>query len=469
MHLSRRSLLQALTVGAGSIAFGPGRLGGRIARADPNSVPGRLVIFPVAVGGGIDPNVSSYASCPDYPAPTYRGQTVTPGTSTNVTVGPILQPFADRGLQSQLVFMRGLEYRPPFYADAHLTGAACMLTGSANQASDGSISPVNQSIDQYLATKIGAGMPWPSLVMSLAGACASFDANLNAIYGLSDPLDIYSKVFSNLATGPSPALLSRLARRKSVLDAVSTDLNAFMKRLPTEDRMRAEAQTSAIAALEAQLSQTGGSACTAPTIDQNDQDYTTDQNMMPNTVRAWSRPRRGGDGVRNQTRVVTMYTTVAYNSLDCGYDPVDQPDSNHHPLSHGTDNSGTGNPSGQSVWLTERQFLHQLVAELALKLQNIPEAGGTMLDNTIIVIPSENGVVDGHNYYDLCWTTVGGKGLGVKTGQYMNLGTVCDNGSAVPVQRLFVSLLNALGLPDQTFNDDPSASTGSGPLPGYLA
>jgi hypothetical protein len=86
-----------------------------------------------------------------------------------------------------------------------------------------------------------------------------------------------------------------------------------------------------------------------------------------------------------------------------------------------------------------------------------------MLDHTVIFIPTEIG--RGHTSAGLQFLTIGGRGLGVKTGQYLRVGTARQKTMGVPHQRLLVSLLNTMGLPDTTFGDDP----GSGPLPGFLS
>ena len=85
-----------------------------------------------------------------------------------------------------------------------------------------------------------------------------------------------------------------------------------------------------------------------------------------------------------------------------------------------------------------------------------------MLDHTIIFIPTEIG--RGHTNGGLQFVTIGGGGLGVQTGRYMRVGGAREVGQGVPHQRLLVSLLNAMGIADTRFGEDP----GDGPLAGYL-
>ena len=70
----------------------------------------------------------------------------------------------------------------------------------------------------------------------------------------------------------------------------------------------------------------------------------------------------------------------------------------------------------------------------------------------------------GHRNDDLQFVTIGGKNLGVKTGQYLK-GTP-GFGQGTSHTRLLVSFLNAMGMPDETFGDVPGS--GIGPLPGFL-
>ena len=147
-----------------------------------------------------------------------------------------------------------------------------------------------------------------------------------------------------------------------------------------------------------------------------------------------------------------------YAVFKCGFDPVNQGGESLHGLSH--DNTSDGYAS----FKRGKAFMFSLVAELATKLKNIPEAGGNMLDNTIIFVGSEIG--RGHTNAGLQFLTVGGKNLGVNRGRLMRLGAAREPNQGVAHNRLLVSFLQAMGLPDTTFGE--SNGTGAGPLPGYL-
>jgi hypothetical protein len=176
----------------------------------------------------------------------------------------------------------------------------------------------------------------------------------------------------------------------------------------------------------------------------------------------------------DQTRLVIMHDFISDGSernprYGAPFPPINTPGANggQHALSHNGD--GSSNPQFQG-FRRIKAFNTQLACELAAALKAIPEPSGsgeTMLDNTIIYIPTEIG--KGHTPTGLQFATLGGKGLGVKTGQYLKLANDIETPmkECVANQRMLVSLLNALGLPDQTFGEDPTLATGSGPIPGY--
>jgi hypothetical protein len=161
----------------------------------------------------------------------------------------------------------------------------------------------------------------------------------------------------------------------------------------------------------------------------------------------------------DRTRVVLMHSYLReYHppNYKCPWSPANRPNDDFHGLSHDTPGDSFAS------FARAKAFFFQLAGELANKLKAIPEGGGTMLDRTLIFIPTEIG--RGHTSAGLQFLTIGGSGLGVKVGQYLRLGGAREKMTGVPHQRLLVSLLNAMGVADTTFGDDP----GSGPLPGFL-
>jgi hypothetical protein len=341
-----------------------------------------------------------------------------------------------------------------------------MLTGPAATAAN---LPTNLSIDNYIADHLGVTLPWRSLYMaSCSDRSISTLKDLTSQPSQRNPLTVYKNVFGAFtggSGGPSPAVLRRLKRRQSVLDALTSDLNGFVGRLPPEDKLRAEAQLDAVRQMETML--TGQmhppAGCSAPTAPSGSLDYASDINM-PDTMRAFINITVAAFAC-DQTRVAMMHTYLSDDAnYACRWAPCNSALS-FHALSHDFDGKIDG-----SGFALAKGFHFQLVAELAAALKAIPEGSGTMLDNTLIFVPTEIGFADynTHSNAGLLYVTVGGKNLGVKTGQYMMLGRQQGTcGGGVFHQRLLVSLINAMGIQTDTFGDD--ATSGKGPLQGYLA
>jgi hypothetical protein len=450
--LSRRALLQALTVGAGALAFGNGRPGEivRPARAEPTATPKRLIIFPIA-NGVID-----------------HADFGTPGASpTSFTLGPMLAPLEAAGLRNDLVCLGNLEMRRPIHLDTHFGGLVQLLTGTqpVSAAPEGDRSS-HESLDQYAGPIVSRGLNWPSLYMGTMCNIRtySYAKDGSGIPADSDPKNVYKNVFGSLMTGgpPDPAILRRLARRQSVLDHVSKDISSFVKRLPTEDRTRAEAQLTAVEDMERRLrgQAAGNTTCGKPMLPALD--FMADDNV-PATMRTIIDLTVAALAC-DQTRLVMFHAYVASSQqYFCSWSPVNQPGHGLHSLSHNLE----GSPNF-SAFKQAKAFHYQLAGELANKLKAIPEptaTGSSMLDHTVILLASEVGA--GHTPAGLQFCTIGGKGLGVKTGQYLQYGSDPSPGRGMPHQRLLVSLLNAIGIGDTTFAE--MDGTGSGPLPGYFA
>lgn len=445
---SRRQLLQTLTVGAGSMALvDPTLRGGRVARA-ADALPRRIIIFPIANG------VS------DYPDVVLDGS-----TTTSFKLGRFTAPLDAAGLHDQTVVLDNLEFRlPRTDVDYHFTGLVEVLTGAFPSEQAGKGPATRASLDRYLAQKIGAASALPQMNMGCMcdGVTYSYAADGTGVPSNTDPLDVYKKAFAGLtgSSDPDPALVRRLARRRSVLDAVTGDVMAFKQRLGAEDARRADAQLTAIREMEKRLMAGTASAmpmCKPPTL-ATGVDFKSSM-FVPETMRAFS-DLAVASLACDRTRVVLMHSYLReYHppNYKCPWSPANRPNDDFHGLSHDT-------PGDQfASFVRAKAFFFQLAGELANKLKAIPEGGGTMLDRTIIFIPTEIG--RGHTSAGLQFVTIGGAGLGVKTGQYLRLGTTREKGTGVPHQRLLVSLLNALGVADTKFGDDP----GQGPLPGFLS
>ena len=117
------------------------------------------------------------------------------------------------------------------------------------------------------------------------------------------------------------------------------------------------------------------------------------------------------------------------------------PDS-HHPLSHHQDEPAK---LARLHKINEHHF--RQFAYLVEKLAALPEGDGTMLDHTLMLYGTGISDSNTHFYDDLPIALVGGTKAGIKGGRYVRYP------QGTPLANLWVTVLEKLGLPVETFGD----------------
>jgi hypothetical protein len=132
-------------------------------------------------------------------------------------------------------------------------------------------------------------------------------------------------------------------------------------------------------------------------------------------------------------------------------------DRGHHSLSHDPDSMADSVEmlTKINVWYAEQ------LAYLMTRMGSIKEGAGTMLDNTLILWCNELSRGNAHSHPDMPFVLAGGAGGAIKMGRLLRYGST----PSVHHNNLLVSIMNAMGLPDQTFGD-PRYCTG--PLAGLV-
>ncbi len=449
---SRRQLLQTLTIGTGVAAFAPALRPWRVreAYAQPPSGPPKRIVFVFFPHGWPDPT-----------------DIATPGVSaTDFKLGAIAQPLERH--RRDLVILDNMEFkRPADQGFQHGVGRCMLWTGRPTLATDPGAAAKGISLDQYLGkvvgTKVTPGLPLLNQrLYDRVGQLleCSYNESGGVVPANANPHDVYNSVFRNLVVGgppkSDPVADAASARKKSVLDAVAAEVNLFRKRLGPEDRIRADAQLEAIASMEAKVAglQARGASCSKPL------DNLAVPVPDPSTR---SLPARADLQLSLLTAAfacdltrIASYQVMGGQNLPCNFSPVSN-SANWHSLSHG------GNDNYASFRNAQR-WVFSLVADLADRLKAIPEGAGTMLDNTIIAMGSEIG--PRHVLHGLFLMSLGGKNLGIRVGQHLRFGDVRAFGRGQSHNPWLVSLMNAMGVPGDTFGDT-TALAGRGSLPGY--
>jgi hypothetical protein len=139
------------------------------------------------------------------------------------------------------------------------------------------------------------------------------------------------------------------------------------------------------------------------------------------------------------TRVITFQLARETSNRTYPETGVSDP---HHPLSH------HGNDPVKIERLSKINAFHvSLFAEYLQKLAATKEAGGTLLDNSLILYGSGMGNPNVHDHTNLPVIVAGGANAGVKGGRHLRYE------KNVPLANLHLTLLDRAGVKLEKFGD----------------
>jgi hypothetical protein len=364
-------------------------------------------------------------------------------------------------LKNKINILTGLDMtvsnQPP--GEPHQSGMAALTGRALNPGNfvggDGSLAgwASGISVDQEIANHIGVATKKKSLHAGVQSdrqqgtevrTVISYQGSDQPVANTTDPFVLFSDVFSDLGTDPT--LMTRLrARRKSVLDTVDKRFQAIQKKVSKEDAAKLEQHLTSVRTVEQQLANGGGvigGSCQMP-----DPGATFDVNDPANfakiakihidlLVMAFA---------CDLTRVGTLQFSAATNNrpspfLTYNGSPILD---DEHSLSHMPDSAtdAVGKLRVIRTW-----YLSQLLY-LLQALDAVPEGGGTMLDNTVVLLFSEITKGNTHSHMDAPFILAGSGGGYFKTGQFI------DYPGDVSHCRLLTSILNAMDIPSTGFGD----------------
>jgi hypothetical protein len=321
-----------------------------------------------------------------------------------------------------------------------------------------------ESLDYFVGHKLQQATSSPYPVINLGvlfnsnySGCPSWEAAQVEARPDDDPYHAFDQLFSGAQmTQPDPAIEQRRLLRKSVLDYVQKDIGRFATKLGTTDRQKVDAHLSAIRDIEQRLTpQMISGQCTTPTLgamyDVHNQDN-YDKVLTAQIDIGVAALAAGMSQVLTlhaSSGVASHYcpTWLGYPSFD-GYITDAGDENSHHAISHGNN----GPKLALDTWFFQK------LAYLISKLKSVPEGGGTMFDNSVVLVTNcmDNG--NHHEVYNLPWLLAGSAGGYFKTGQALVTTDVSHTG-------VLIGLCNAFGVSSAGWAD---ANYG-GELPGLHA
>lgn len=373
-----------------------------------------------------------------------------PGEGTDYGLTPALEPLSPvKGDVSVVSQLRNTAFyvREFFGSDCHKRGMTTMLTGVPITAK-GAGGP---SVDQVAAKELGGQTRLPSLqvaVESSGGTAhdkfASWAGRDQPLPGVENPAILFKMLFgAGGSPAPAPGQPAAAAdpfaaHRKSVLDFVRADAARLQRVVGMNDRNRLDAFLTSVRDVEKQIFGVGGQAPAAPASTACSTPGSAPASPPDYRARMDALMKLTVLGLQcDQTRFVTFQFGRAGSSLSYPWLGIKGGD---HDLSH----VGGANYARITRWKVE------MFAKFVQMFKDAPDAGGSLLDNTLMSFTSDCGIGQGHACHSMPVLLAGRGGMQVRSGRHLR------HSRGTPLNRLYLSMLRAAGSRATKFGTDGS-------------
>jgi hypothetical protein len=421
--LTRRQMLAGLGAGLGLAPFVPALE----LMAEQSGVPKRLLVF-----------YQAHASILHHWRPE--------GSETDFALSNILAPLTP--FRDRLIVLDGLVAGATGGADAHahVRGGYGLTTGRSAIAGGSKGHPAGLSFDQLIANAVGDATAFKSLQFGV-GSSPHYSA---AVAGPSapippeiDPAVMFQRLFEDFDPSDEGAAARRLAKRRSVLDAVDQNLGLVREGVGVADRHRLDAHLDSVREIEKtleQLQNAGG--CAPPDLPAG---------LEPSDPEAFAtigpvqRQLITAALACDLTRVITFQW--GNQSGGNTFSWLGAEDDYHHTAHR----AGAGSINNAETYLPAAVWFAEQFRDLLAQLEAVDVGDGTLLDHTLV---AWMGTV-GHGISTVPIVLAGGERLGLRTGRYLQLDGETND--------LMVRIAQLMGLPEVDTFGDPAHCTG--PLP----
>jgi hypothetical protein len=372
----------------------------------------------------------------------------------------ILAPF--QSLKNDVLVLSNLtaNWGRPLLVGAgdHGRALAAYMTGVQVYRTAGADLKLGVSADQIAVNAVGHLTRLPSLEIGLeeirqAGNCdngyscayaynVSWKTETQPLPPISDPRNLFERLFGSDVAEPAAAHARRLAMRQSILDSVMGDTRKLESNLGGADRRKLDEYLTSVREPEQQ-------------VERSEKDGMV---IDPGMEKPFGVPPEFPDYFRLMTDMmivafkadITRISTIMIGREGStrAYPEIGVPDG-HHPLTHHMGN--------MQMLDKVRQInsLHlQLFAEFLQKLKSTKEGDSNLLDQSMIVYGS--GLSDGNVHtHDQLPTLLAGRG-----GGFLNSGRHIVYQRETPVANLFATMIEQVGVRPEHVGDSTGRLAG---------
>ena len=370
----------------------------------------------------------------------------------NYTLSKTLSSLAP--VKDQVLVLSGLANRPaqPDGFGDHAAGTGSFITATHVKKTEGSDIQNGISVDQVAAKTLGQDTLFSSLELGMEGG-SSFggcDSGYSCAYArniswlgpktpmpkITSPRLVYDRLFAGSGSQVGEDASERLRLNKSVLDYVMEDTLRLRQRLGVADRQKLDEYFNSIEKFEKKL-QLGSAISNCNVLDRpgSDGSYTVTERaklMADLMTMAYQ---------CDITRVQTFMLGNAASGRSFSFLGVNE---GHHQISHHQNIQENFDKLEIINDWEVKQF-----AYLLENLKNTDEGEGkSLLDSALIFFSSEISDGNRHNHTDMPVLVAGGANGYLKSGQHIRYT------EESPMANLFMSMLEAVGSPVESFGDD---------------
>ncbi len=376
-------------------------------------------------------------------------------TGAGYDLPPILAPLEK--VKDQVSVLTGLANLPakPDGPGDHAAGTGSFLTAMHCKKTAGADIRNGISVDQVAANALGDLTPLRSLQLGMEGGAnvGTCDSGYSCIYPrniswsgpktvlpkLTNPQLVYERLFGGLNSKLSKQEAARRRiYRKSVLDHVLDDAKRLHAKLGMTDRLKLDEYMSSVREVEKRLDKLDqGPKCEVPEAPDKPKNFIERLSLMTEMMVLAMRCDR--------TRFITFMLGNGGSNRSYAFIGVAGA---HHQISH-HQNKQENFDKLQKIDIWEVTQLAMLLEKMAA----IPEGDGTMLDNSLVFFSSECEDGNKHRHTNLPVLLAGKGGGAIDPGRHL----VYD--STTPIANLFVSMLDAVEVPVESFGNSTGKLT----------
>jgi hypothetical protein len=373
----------------------------------------------------------------------------------NTGLGFIHQPLAP--WRNQVTIVAGMDSTaampPPGLTGGDHDRAACVFTGIPPKKTTGADIECGTSIDQIIAGRFGQDTLLPSLQLAIedpagnTGVCgygySCAYSNSVSWAGANKPLphEINPMVVFQRMYGDGSTVKERQERREtegSILDKVTLRLSRFQKTLPAQDRARLSDYLDAIRELERRMQIAAKVSTQSP--ESVEVPFGVPESFDEQIKLLFDLQVLAFQGDITRVTSLMMARDISLRSY---------PESGVKTPNHAASHHGE-NPRRIEDFAKINRYHCQCLAYFMKKLQGIPdEAGGNLLDHSLIMWGSNMGNANQHDHTNVGYLLAGGA-----SGKHRAKGNLTVKGSTA---NILLTGLHMMGIDKETLGDSSGA------------